>query len=352
MKAFLYNFVQSEPKNFLAQIVLAFLWILSAVYFIFSQLIFLAYKIKILRIRSLPRPVLSIGNLTLGGTGKTPSAIFVARYLKKHGFTPVILIRGYMASKGVSDEVALYKDVLPEIIVEQGKDRFETGANVLRKYPQSDVFVLDDGLQHWPLKRNLDMVVIDATNPFGNGFLIPRGILREPIYALMRADIILITKVDLGKENLPRIYEVVRKNNSRAVFTESVYEPVKLVNLIRPGEDKDILYLLSREVVVCSAIGNPRAFERTVEGLGACIQKTFSFLDHHIYTQSDVEMMIHYGRIHNVKAFIVTQKDAVKLRNFSGLFPRGFDLLALAVELKITQGEEEIEQRINSALRR
>lgn len=352
MKRFLYNFVQEEPKNFFAQIVLAVLWVLSVVYFIFSRLIFLAYQIKILPRRQLARPVISIGNLTLGGSGKTPLTALIAKYLKKQGFTPLVLTRGYMATKGVSDEVELYKEILPEVHVAQGRNRFVAGVNALKKFPQTDVFLLDDGLQHWPLKRNLDMAVIDATNPFGNGFLLPRGILREPIYALRRAEVIVITKADLGKKNLPRIYEVVRKNNFHAVFAEAVYEPTKLINLIHPEQDKDTLYLLSREVAVCSAIGNPKAFEKTVESLGACVQKTFIFMDHHVYTRDDVEMMVHYGRIHNVRALIVTQKDAVKLKDFTDVFPRGFDLLALAVEMKITKGEEEIEQRINSALRR
>lgn len=352
MKEFLYHFVQEEPRNFFAQILLAMLWLLSVIYFIFSRLTFLAYQIKIFPRRQLARPVISIGNLTLGGSGKTPLTVLIAKYLKKQGFTPVVLTRGYMAANSASDEVALYKEILPQVQVEQGKNRFLAGMNALKKFPETDVFLLDDGLQHWPLKRNLDIAVIDATNPFGNGFLIPRGILREPIYALKRAEIIVITKADLGKENLPRIYEAVRKNNFHAVFAETVYEPMKLVNLIHPQEDKDTLYLLSREVAVCSAIGNPKAFEKTVEALGACVQKTFTFMDHHVYTRDDAEMMVHYGRIHNVRALIVTQKDAVKLKEFTDVFPRGFDLLALAVEVKITKGEEEIEQRINSALRR
>ncbi|MCX5681161.1 MAG: tetraacyldisaccharide 4'-kinase, partial [Candidatus Omnitrophica bacterium] len=352
MKEFLYHFIQEEPKNFLAQILLAVLWVLSAGYFIFSRLIFLGYQLKILRTKSLPRPVISIGNLTFGGTGKTPLTVFVADYLKKKGCEPVVLIRGYMASKGSSDEVALYKEILPQVPVAQGKNRFEAGLKALAQHPKTNVFVLDDGFQHWPLNRNLDIVVIDATDPFGNGFLIPRGGLREPISALKRADIIIIAKVDLGKENLPRVYEAARKNNFHAIFGEAIYAPVKLIDLIDLGADKDISYLLNRGVALCSAIGNPKAFQKSVEALGACVQKTFSFLDHHIYTRGDVEGMIHHGRIHNIKTFVVTQKDAVKLKSFADLFPQGFDLLALAVELKITQGEEEIGQRINSALRR
>lgn len=352
MKAFFYNFIQEEPKNFLAQIFLALFWVLSAVYFIFSRITFLAYHIGILPKKSLSQPVISIGNLTLGGSGKTPLTAWVAKYLLRKGLAPVVLTRGYMPSKTGSDEVALYKEILSQAQVVQGKKRFNAGTQALEKYPKTDAFILDDGFQHWALKRDLDIVTIDATNPFGSGFLVPRGILREPFFALKRADVIVITKADIGKENIKKIYEIARRNNFHATFVEAIYEPVKLVNLIHAGDDKDIVYLLSREVALCSAIGNPKAFEKTVESLGACIQKTFSFMDHHDYTQSDVETMIHYGRIHNVRAFIVTQKDAVKLKAFANLFPRGFDLLALAVELKVIKGEEEVEQRINSALRR
>jgi tetraacyldisaccharide 4'-kinase len=352
MKACLYRFIQQDQKNILAKVLKGFLWLLSLVYLGAVKSICWFYQIKVLPRKYLPRPVISIGNLTLGGTGKTPLTGFVVDALKKKGYTPAILIRGYGATKGFSDEVELYKELLPEICLGQGRNRFTSGLKILKENSKVNVFVMDDGFQHWSLDRDLDIVVVDATNPFGNEFLLPRGILREPLSALKRADIIVLTKVDLAKENCANIYTAVRKNNFHAIFVESIYEPIKLVNLKDRGIDKDILELKGHDVAVFSALGNSQGFEKTIQALGGKVQKAFSFLDHHVYTKADLQKMMDEARAQSIKMFITTQKDAVKLRSLENCFPKDIDFFALAISFKIIKGEKEFKERVDAALRR
>jgi tetraacyldisaccharide 4'-kinase len=352
MKAFFYHFIQEDQKNFFARIFKGFLWVLSFVYLGLLRFVLWLYQSNLLKRKYLSRPVISIGNLTVGGTGKTPLAGFVAAYLKRKGFEPVILIRGYMAKNGISDEVELYKEIFPGIHIEQGQNRFEAGLKTLTERPRIDAFILDDGFQHWPLNRDVDIVVIDATNPFGNGFCLPRGTLREPLSALKRADIIIITKVDLAKEHLPQIYATLKRNNFHAIFAESVYEPMKLINLKDKGQDKDISTLKNSSVALFSAIGNPQSFEKTVRALGAHVQRAFSFSDHHFYTKADLQKMIHEAQVQNITMLITTQKDAVKLQGLLDLFPKDIELFALAISMKIVKGEKEFEERIHTVLQR
>jgi len=352
MKNFLYRFVHEDQKIFFAKALKGFLWILSFIYVGLSKTAFWLHQHHIFKKNVLPKPVISIGNMTLGGTGKTPFAGFIASYLKNKGHEPAILIRGYMVRKGVSDEVELYKEMLPAVHVEQGRNRFEAGIRILKKYPKIDTFVLDDGFQHWALDRDLDIVVVDATNPFGSGFCLPRGTLREPLSALKRADVIVLTKVDLAQENLLSIYTVLRKNNFYAVFAEAVYEPMKLINLKDLGRDEEVSTLKNMKVAVFSAIGNAGAFEKTVGALGARVAKAFSFLDHHVYTKADLHRMISDVCAHNITTLITTQKDAVKLRGLADLFPKDVKIFALAVSLKIVKGEKELEERIDTVLQR
>lgn len=352
MKAFLYRFIRRDEKNFFAKALKGFLWILSFVYIGSSRAIFFLHQHHLLRRNVLPRPVISVGNLTLGGTGKTPLTGAIASHLKSKGHDPAILIRGYMAHQGVSDEVELYKSLLPHVPIEQGRDRFRAGLRALKNDPSVDAFILDDGFQHWALERDLDIVVIDATNPFGNGFCLPRGILREPVSALKRADVIIVTKVDLAQEDLLPMYTILRKNNFHAIFAEAVYEPIKLVNIKDADKSQEVSSLKARDIVLFSAIGNADAFERTVRALGANIKKTFSFLDHHVYTKKDLARIIEEAQWQNVTTLITTQKDAVKLKELVGMCPSDMNIFALTVSLKIIKGEKELEERIHAVLRR
>lgn len=352
MKAWLYRLIQNDSNNRAARALKGFLWLLSFGYLGAVKTIQGLYRLKLLKKKSLPRSVISIGNLTLGGTGKTPLTGFVAEYLQEKGYVPAVLIRGYGAYKGVSDEVELYKELCPGLRVAQGLDRFACGWEVLKENPKVNVFVMDDGFQHWALDRDLEIVVIDATDPFGNGFLLPRGNLREPLASLRRADIIVLTKVDLGAGNVPQIYEVIRRKNFHAVFVESVYAPTRLVDLKDKGKSQDLAGLKGREAGLFSAIGNPQGFERTMLALGCKVQAAYAFPDHYFYTKKDLEKITQDAAAQGIKTLITTQKDAVKLRHLEQYIPPEVDLLVLAVVLKITKGEKEFKERLHAALRR
>ncbi len=352
MKSFFYHFINEDQKNFPAKVLKGLLWVLSLCYVGTARIIFWLYQNNLLRKNHLPRPVISIGNLTVGGTGKTPLTGFLAAHLKEKGLEPVILIRGYMAENGISDEVELYREILPEVRIVQGRNRFASGTKALSGHCPIDAFILDDGFQHWSIDRDLEIVVIDTTNPFGNGFCLPRGILREPLSALKRADIIVLTKTDLAQEGLRQIYTTVKKNNYHAIIVESIYEPTKLVNLKNRMQDKEISEIKVLPVVLFSAIGNPQAFEKTVGTLGVNVQGAVSFLDHHVYTKEDVHGIIERAQAQNIKTLITTQKDAVKLKDLLVLVPQDVDIFALAVSFKIVKGEKEFEERIHIALSR
>lgn len=349
IRSYLYHLIVDDPRDTLSRILKGILRGLSGAYFVISRCVFGLYQIGILRQYRLSRPVVSVGNLTLGGTGKTPFVSFLAKTLRRQGFSPAILTRGYMISKHASDELELYREGLPDVPVQEGKDRVLSSQRILQTHPQVNVFLLDDGFQHWRVKRDLDLVIVDATDAFSNGFLIPRGFLREPLKALRRADIIVLTKVDLASENLSRIYQAVKRNNFHAILVEAVYQPTKLIDLKDPFSQKPLDYIAHQDVCLFSAIGNPKAFKKTVYDLKASVQKAFTFLDHHVYTGSDLERMLK-DRPQKTKIFITTQKDAVKLKKLACSLPPDVELFALAVELKIIKGEHELEERIHSVL--
>lgn len=350
IKSYLYHLIVDDGVDVVSRVVKGFLRGLSYIYLLASRCAFWCYHAGILKQHCLAKPVISVGNLTLGGTGKTPLVAFLARMLQRQGHHPAILMRGYMTVRHSSDEASLYMDMMPDVPVQQGRDRLLSSQQILQQSPQVDTFLLDDGFQHWRLKRDLDIVTVDVTDAFSNGFLLPRGFLREPIAALKRADVIVLTKTDLAPEQLPRIYQQVKKNNFHAVFVETVYQPTRLIDVRGIQQDKETEYIAHKDVCLFSAIGNPRAFKKTVYDLKANIQKTFSFLDHHVYTPADIERMMMHDRPKKTKIYITTQKDAVKLQELSYVMPTDIELFALAVELKIVKGEEELEQRIHSVL--
>lgn len=350
IKKYLSDLIVQDRCDVISRFIKGCLRGLSYIYFLGSRCILLCYQTGALRQRYLAKPTISVGNLTLGGTGKTPLVGFLAKMLQQKGRRPAILTRGYMTSKHFSDEVALYCQMLQDIPVEQGKDRVLSSRKALQDHPDINVFLLDDGFQHWKVKRDLDVVTIDTTDAFSNSFLMPRGFLREPLTALKRADVIVLTKVDLAPENLSRVYQQIKANNFHAIFVEAVYQPIKLINLKDPQQCHDPSFLAHKDVCLFSAIGNPKAFKKTVYDLKANIQKAFSFLDHHVYMKEDIERMMLRDRPKKTTIFVTTQKDAVKLEGLLSKVPSHIDLFVLAVEMKIVKGEKELERRIDSVL--
>lgn len=287
-------------------------------------------------------PVISVGNLTWGGTGKTPFVIEICRRISALGLAPAVLLRGYGA-----DESRQLAASLPEVPIGVGADRTASARSVLSRGPV-DVFVLDDAFQHWALARDWDIVLVNATAPFGNGFLIPRGQLREPLSALRRAGAIVLTHADrVSRADLDRLREKVAVLAPQALIAEAAHHPDALwrpgEQVSREGERFAPENLRGEGVVAVSGIAMPDLFVETLRNLGAQIKKTFLYEDHHPFTEKEIAAARTAARELGCR-IVTTEKDY-----FRGpeLF-RGADLWVLKIRLKMTQGAEEFMTRLET----
>jgi tetraacyldisaccharide 4'-kinase len=280
--------------------------------------------------RNLPLPVISIGNITLGGTGKTPAVIALSQEAQKRGLRPCILTRGYkgrvkgpcLSTKNsdifhkaelAGDEAAYMSYRLRDVPIVKGKNRFLAGVYALGSIGREsiDIFILDDGFQHRALSRDLDILLIDATRPFGNEMLFPEGILREPLESIRRADIALITKSDgAGLETIREIeYRINLYNPDVPVYTAR-HMPTSVILTSGGSESPD--FLAGRDIYVFSGIANPAHFESLLKTMGANIVKVKKFRDHYNYSQRDINSI---KKEANNLDIITTEKDLVKLKN-------------------------------------
>ncbi len=275
----------------------------------------------------LPVPVISIGNLSLGGTGKTPLTIWMCEFLLKTGLRPAVLIRGY-GRRGRSlgrlpfsgdtgelsdifgDEPVMISTYLPDAPVWVGSDRAASGRAALAECGV-DVLVLDDGFQHLALERDLDVVLLDCRSPFGNGFVLPAGPLREPPSNLKRADAFVITHADRDMEwerlkcKLESLFPGV------PVF--ACRHKVKGVTLKTGGRIFDLEAFLDRRALVFAGIANPEGFFTDLRGAGMKICKTFGFPDHHRYEPTDFSMIFRAASEHDAEVIITTAKDFARI---------------------------------------
>ncbi len=275
----------------------------------------------------LPAPVISIGNLSTGGTGKTPVTIWMCEFLLKMGFRPAVLTRGY-GRRGSSparvplfgnpaelsdlfgDEPVMISEHLPSTPVWVGKDRAASGKAALAR-TAVDVFVLDDGFQHLALDRDLDIVLLDCRSPFGNGFVLPAGPLREPPSNLKRADAFVITHVDRDADAAPLRDSLERLFPGIPVF--ACRHKVRGISL-RKGEPVfDPKELWDRRAVVFAGIARPEGFFNDIRQAGIRICVSFGFPDHHRYTAGDFSRIFHAASEHGAGVIITTAKDAVRI---------------------------------------
>lgn len=307
------------------------------------------YALHTIKRDELTCPVISVGNLTLGGTGKTPTVIQIAGLLLRKGKHPVVVSRGYgrknesemlVVSDGRAmlvdshiggDEPVLIGSKLPGVPVVVGSKRFQAAQDALHRF-NSDVVVLDDGFQHIQLKRTLDIVLIDAGDPFGNGKLFPAGILREPLTALKRAHAVLITKAGLP-EDVARLKEIISEKTRARIFT-SRFVPLDIVDCCS-GTSRPLSSLQGASVIALSGIARPASFTSLLKSLGAGIAAEYIYPDHYAFKKSDFEDV--YKKAIEAKADIIitTEKDAVRLKH---LTPEG--IYALRVELMVDEREE------------
>ena len=283
-------------------------------------------------------PVVSIGNLTVGGTGKTPMVEHVCRWLRCRGLRVAILSRGYGAESGFNDEGRLLDENLPDVPHLQAPDRVDL-ARIAVEELESQILVLDDGFQHRRLGRDLDIVLLDALEPFGHGRLLPRGLLREPLNALKRADLVVLSRADLiPMDQRCAIRSTVERRIGPIEWVEARHAPRDLLG--SAGISEAIETLDRRPVVAFCGLGNPEGFRRTLLGLGVDLLDFRTFPDHHPYTRGDVESLIAWARASGASLALTTQKDSVKLR-LSNLGP--VPLRALRIGIEILDGDDALE---------
>lgn len=333
------------------------LYPLSKIYgFVVKTRIFF-YKKGILKSVRLPVPVISVGNITMGGTGKTPIVEYIARYLQKKGKRVAILSRGYAATikqknspleKNVcNDEYLLFQENIPDIPHLLNKDRVKSGLEAIRCF-QAEYLLLDDGFQHIRLARDLNIVTIDALNPFGYEYVVPRGMLREPLEGLIRADMIMLTHTDqCSHDKIKDVIDHLHKIAGHAPIVETVHKPICLESL-KGAETTDVTWLYGKRVFAFCAIGNPVSFRKSIEHLGGELLGFRIFPDHHVYTQLELREL--NKEMHRVRpeAVIITQKDKVKMGNDTKLWD--FPLWTLKMEICIVKGYEIFENKINAIL--
>jgi len=354
LKKYLYSIATDNKKGLLAAFLKAILFCLSILYGLLVRITHFLYKTSLLK-KKLPKPVISIGNITLGGSGKTPLVALIVEHVKGLGLKPAILTRGYMADKssseGASDEVALLSESIPDVPIVVGKNRYKSGKQALAK-GNIDVFILDDGFQHWGLKRDIDIVLVDSTQPFGNGKIIPRGILREPLSSLSRADMFVITRADLGKDNVAKIHAKLSELKYGIPVVEAIHRPVMMHNIVKTGESASVVILREKNVCSFCSIGNPDAFKQTLVRLGANVIENFDFLDHYCYTEKDILKVIDYCKLRNIDTIVTTQKDAVKIQRLIDSLSCAIDIYSLEVTMELLSGKEKFLDRVSSLLNR
>ena len=317
------------------------LYLFSLAYLLGLSLVRTAYLKGWVKVCRPKTTVISIGNITLGGTGKTPLVIMLSHYLRQTGHKVAVLIRGYGPGK-IADEALVLEKNLSGIPVLTGADRI-TNVEKAQTEHSADTIILDDGFQHWKLARDLNIVSIDSLNPFGNGYLLPRGILREPISALKRAEIIVITgsgqSEDIAKDLDSRIKDI----NPEALIVQAQRTPIYLTGL--QDEERLGLELINdKPISLFCGIGNPDNFKKTLTSLGARLEAEFVFGDHHLYTPADLEQIITLSQEKGIEKIITTQKDAVRL---NGLEDNN-NILVLHIEMRIKlEQQKEFEHRLS-----
>jgi tetraacyldisaccharide 4'-kinase len=298
-----------------------------------------AYRRGWLKSKAASVPVISIGNLTAGGTGKTPFVIALCRLLAERGETPAILTRGYgAASPEDADEIRLFRQRLPEVKISASPDRVASAKQAVAE--GATILVLDDGFQHLRLRRDLDIVLLDATCPLGGGWPLPAGLLREFPSALERADLICLTRCDQAHD-LTQTRDWLRQTFPDKPVLLTEHQPVFLKNL--QGEKLDMDRLKEKPVVAVAGIGSPSAFAATLKQLGAEIRAELFFADHHAYSAADVRKIIQTAASHSA-AIVTTEKDAVKLALLADA--TAGKILALGVELCLREGEEVLREKL------
>ncbi|MFY9570001.1 MAG: tetraacyldisaccharide 4'-kinase [Blastocatellia bacterium] len=338
----------------------ALFWSPAKLYELVVRLRVAAYETEYLKAKLLDATVISVGNLTLGGVGKTPMAGYIARYLKSEEHRVALLTRGYgRKSSGMrvlnnshgesagsyrefGDEPLMLARALPDVPIIVNKDRFEAG-KWAEQHLASEVLVLDDAYQHLALARDLNILLIDATDPFGGFEMPPFGRLREPLYGLKRADAVIITRADRPFDQ-GQTQAIVRHYCGEKVPVMYFYSTINALRHLANGQIYDAKDFIGWNVSVACGIANPHAFTEDILQAGINIVSENFFADHHPFTQEDLDRVGGAAREAGADAIVTTEKDAVRLEGL-----RHGDIPVYSAQLEI-QSDDEV--RLKSLLLR
>lgn len=293
-------------------------------------------------------PVVSVGNITLGGTGKTPTVEWLARWFAERGVRVGIVSRGYGAEPGrPNDEALELAESLPEVPHVLDRDRVRGARRAIAEFG-CQLLVLDDGFQHRRLARDFDLVLVDALEPFGFGHVFPRGTLREPLSGWARADALVLTRVEQVDEAArSRIREQAQRYAPRALWLEATHAPYAL--RAASGDEQPLASLAGRRIAAFCGIGNPAGFQGALARSGYEVAGAREFADHFAYAAPDVAELARWSDGLDVAAVVCTRKDLVKIGD---RWPGAKPLWALAGRLEITSGHDELEAALEPLTRR
>ena len=291
-------------------------------------------------------PVISVGNLTVGGTGKTPFVAWLARWFLERNVQVTVISRGYGAGSGKPNDEALELALrLPGVPHLQNPDRTAAAQAAIGANPRQ-VLILDDAFQHRRLARDRDIVLLDAFAPFGYGHLLPRGLLREPISSLARADVVALSRSDAIEESARREIEaIVRQHAPRAIWVELAHRPRQLISTA--GNATSISSLAGQRVAAFCGIGNPAGFRHTLASCGCDVAGWLELPDHCAYGPSELARLTRWLESVDVQHVVCTCKDLVKI-------PReelaGKKLWALEIEMEIGRGGEALDVALDDII--
>ncbi len=354
--------VSGEARGLGAACLRGLLWLLAIPYSAVVRWRNWRYDTERANITRVEVPVVCVGNLTLGGTGKTPMVEWVAKQLRSRGLHVALVSRGYrsrpqaqaqaqglpaLGSRDAANDEALeLAQRLPNVPHVQNPDRVAAARRAIDEF-HAEVIVLDDGFQHRRLARDLDIVLLDAVMPFGFDHLFPRGMLREPITSLHRAGVVILSRADMvDGARRASIRQTVQRLAPNAAWAEVRHAPQYLLSL--DGETAPLDELREKRIAAFCGIGNPAGFRHTLDAYGYNVVDLREFPDHHAYTAADVETLSQWATDVQASALVCTHKDLVKIDNAVG----AVKLWAMIVGLEFISGQSDVENAIDRATRR
>ena len=375
LEQYFLELISGKRKAWYDKVLIQLLFVASRFYRMAIQFRNWMYDKRVIRHHALGCLVVSIGNVSCGGTGKTPVVEVFARTLSSMGRNVAILSRGYRSKKlsfkeklrqrlsgrkidlppkvvsdgknlllnseFAGDEPFMLASNLRDVAVVVDKDRVKSGIYAIKNF-KTDVIILDDGFQYLMLKPHINIVLVDSTDPFGNGHVLPRGTLREPIKNIRRADYIFLTKSD-GTHKIQHLKRFIRRCTRRAEIIECCHKP-KYIIAMADGKQHELSFLNGKKVAALSAIAKPASFEAFLEQLGADLVCRDHYADHHRYTQQEIIDFINQAKASGAEIIVTTEKDAVRIPRIDRC---DVPLYYLRIQIDIISGQESFDECIS-----